>query len=163
MSVPQVMNPLIGQKLGSISDSPLLNNRDYNPNGHLNQNGTVHPNGLATDSSAKPSNWVPIQERYLYEKRKIRVITIGAGFSGLMVAHKVIYPPTKAPNDLALIFERSNMSTSSKTAWIMSSTRKMQTLAAPGSRTRILVSPATSQLISTRSYGDLKQASGSFP
>lgn len=41
--------------------------------------------------AAKPANFVPISElkNYSYEPRKIKVISIGAGFSGLMLAHKL--------------------------------------------------------------------------
>ncbi|EXJ67978.1 uncharacterized protein A1O5_08592 [Cladophialophora psammophila CBS 110553] len=45
--------------------------------------------GSAADSLPKPANWVPIMESPMYTPRKMRVITIGAGFSGLMVAHKI--------------------------------------------------------------------------
>ncbi|KIW90655.1 uncharacterized protein Z519_08438 [Cladophialophora bantiana CBS 173.52] len=33
--------------------------------------------------------WVPISDEYAYKKRKLRVATIGAGFSGLIFAHKI--------------------------------------------------------------------------
>lgn len=49
----------------------------------------VREQGTGENSVPKPSNWVPVQEAPLYTERKMRVITIGAGFSGLMVAHKV--------------------------------------------------------------------------
>lgn len=48
---------------------------------------------VSHNTGTRPGNWVSFPERYLYEKRKIRVITIGAGLSGLMVAHKVTLPP----------------------------------------------------------------------
>jgi hypothetical protein len=66
-------------------------------NGHQ-ETSDPPPNGVQTDpvlnagydaARPKPSNWIPVHEEPLYAKRKIRVITIGAGFSGLMVAHKV--------------------------------------------------------------------------
>ncbi|OAL38186.1 hypothetical protein AYO20_02638 [Fonsecaea nubica] len=33
--------------------------------------------------------WVPLSDEYSYKKRKLRVATIGAGFSGLIFAHKI--------------------------------------------------------------------------
>ncbi|CAG9953894.1 unnamed protein product [Clonostachys rosea f. rosea IK726] len=39
----------------------------------------------------KPANWIPVHEEPLFTPRKLRVITIGAGFSGLMVAQKFRY------------------------------------------------------------------------
>jgi hypothetical protein len=64
-------------------DSSLPNNT--NSNCHSEPHAT-NGNGY---SALHPTNWVPIKEEPLYEKRRIRVATIGAGFSGLMVAHKV--------------------------------------------------------------------------
>lgn len=44
------------------------------------------------EKSAKPSqSWVPISEQALYTPRKLRVVCIGAGYSGLMVAYKIKY------------------------------------------------------------------------
>lgn len=39
--------------------------------------------------AAKPANWLPISKEHSCEPRKIKVISIGAGFSGLMMAHKL--------------------------------------------------------------------------
>ena len=39
----------------------------------------------------KPSNWVPILDKPLFAERKLRVVCIGAGFSGLILAHKIKY------------------------------------------------------------------------
>lgn len=61
-------------------------------NGHTNG----HTNGTATplDSSStseKPVHprSVPLNREYGYTPRKLRIITIGAGFSGLLMAHKI--------------------------------------------------------------------------
>lgn len=43
---------------------------------------------LATD---RPSNWVPVTEAPLFKPRKLRVVCIGAGYSGLMLAYKLKY------------------------------------------------------------------------
>ena len=46
--------------------------------------------GAATNGvSSHPPNWIPIYEEHSYKPRKIKVITIGAGWSGLTMAHKV--------------------------------------------------------------------------
>lgn len=45
--------------------------------------------GAAAESLPRPTNWTAVMEAPLYTPRKMRVVTIGAGFSGLMVAHKV--------------------------------------------------------------------------
>lgn len=49
-------------------------------NGHQ-ENGTAHANGV------NPFN-IPLNPDYAFTPRKLRVVTIGAGFSGLMIAHK---------------------------------------------------------------------------
>jgi hypothetical protein len=51
-----------------------------------------HQYGTTGDSMLRPTNWTAVYEEPLYTPRKIHVITIGAGFSGLMVAHKVSPP-----------------------------------------------------------------------
>lgn len=43
-----------------------------------------------TEELPQANNWIPIFEEILYTPpRKIRIICVGAGFSGLMIAHKV--------------------------------------------------------------------------
>lgn len=37
----------------------------------------------------RPNNWVPIREQYLRQSRPLKIITIGAGFSGLTMAYKI--------------------------------------------------------------------------
>ncbi|KAK7208013.1 hypothetical protein BZA70DRAFT_272723 [Myxozyma melibiosi] len=40
--------------------------------------------------TGKPENWVPVFEEILYTpQRKLRIVCAGAGFSGLMLAHKI--------------------------------------------------------------------------
>lgn len=41
-----------------------------------------------TSTANHPENWIPTNEHALYTPRKIRVVCIGAGFSGLMLAYK---------------------------------------------------------------------------
>lgn len=35
-----------------------------------------------------PSNWVPVLEKPVYKPRKLRVVCVGAGYSGLMMVYK---------------------------------------------------------------------------
>lgn len=49
---------------------------------HLN--GSAQPNGSASTNEHD----IPMSEDYAFKPRKLRVVTIGAGFSGLMIAHK---------------------------------------------------------------------------
>lgn len=37
----------------------------------------------------QPPNWVPILEQPLFTPRKLRIICVGAGYSGLMLAYYV--------------------------------------------------------------------------
>jgi hypothetical protein len=48
---------------------------------------------IEQNSEEKPSknNWVQILEQPLYTRRKLRMICLGAGFSGLTLAHKLRY------------------------------------------------------------------------
>lgn len=58
------------------------------PNGHING----HTNGASNGGDSNPTphpRTVPLNPQYGYTPRKLRVITIGAGFSGLLMAHKI--------------------------------------------------------------------------
>ncbi|KAI9372345.1 hypothetical protein BJX61DRAFT_552971 [Aspergillus egyptiacus] len=57
---------------------------EQQPNGHTN--GT---NESAQAESPPHPRSVPLNPQYGYTPRKLRVITIGAGFSGLLMAHKI--------------------------------------------------------------------------
>jgi cation diffusion facilitator CzcD-associated flavoprotein CzcO len=46
-------------------------------------------NLLSSPSICQASNWVPVREQYRCQPRPIKIVTIGAGFSGLMMAHKI--------------------------------------------------------------------------
>lgn len=52
------------------------------PNGvngtHINGDGTGHDEDVR----------IPLNDQYAFTPRKLKVITIGAGFSGLLMAHK---------------------------------------------------------------------------
>lgn len=57
------------------------------PAANAEQNGIngVHVNGHIQDDHDVR---VPLNDQYAFTPRKLRVITIGAGFSGLLMAHK---------------------------------------------------------------------------
>lgn len=38
-----------------------------------------------------PPNWVPVLEEPIFQPRKLRVVCVGAGFSGLLIAYKYKY------------------------------------------------------------------------
>lgn len=59
-------------------------------NGHINGHTNGASNGVDPGLDATPHpRTVPLNPQYGYTPRKVRVITIGAGFSGLLMAHKI--------------------------------------------------------------------------
>lgn len=60
------------------------------------------------ENASKPSNWVPILEQPIYTRRKLRIVCIGAGLSGLTLAHKVKHD-FKVSEDVDLqIYDRNH-------------------------------------------------------
>jgi hypothetical protein len=61
----------------------------------LNGTTTLHKNGAPIvrhpddEAAFSPAQDVPLKDQLAFSPRKIRVITVGAGFSGLIVAHKL--------------------------------------------------------------------------
>ncbi|GAD94127.1 hypothetical protein PVAR5_2748 [Paecilomyces variotii No. 5] len=54
--------------------------------------GQFNSNETSTKADeAKPSKWVPVLDQPVYTPRKIRVVCVGAGFGGLILAHKYKY------------------------------------------------------------------------
>lgn len=47
-----------------------------------------HANGYGAQNSEKDFS-IPLNTEYAYKARKLRIVTIGAGFSGLLMAHKI--------------------------------------------------------------------------
>lgn len=41
--------------------------------------------------TSKTSNWVPVGDEPVFTPRKLRVVCVGAGYSGLLVAYKYNY------------------------------------------------------------------------
>lgn len=56
------------------------------PNGinSAHVNGGQTPNGTGHNEDVR----IPLNDQYAFTPRKLKVITIGAGFSGLLMAHK---------------------------------------------------------------------------
>lgn len=51
-------------------------------------NHPVTPAGRVANGE-RPSNWIPIHEEPAFTPRKLRIICVGAGFSGLTLALKI--------------------------------------------------------------------------
>lgn len=48
-------------------------------------------NRTPTDTTQHDPAWVPVSEQPIFTPRRLRVICVGAGFSGLMLAYKYKY------------------------------------------------------------------------
>jgi hypothetical protein len=59
-------------------------------NGVTNSHHENAPNGATSINGVSSSNQykIPLNNQYAFTPRKLRVVTIGAGFSGLLIAHK---------------------------------------------------------------------------
>ncbi|OQE07669.1 hypothetical protein PENVUL_c012G10383 [Penicillium vulpinum] len=54
------------------------------------QNGSSLPTSATRVANGEtPSNWMPCADQPAYAQRKLRIICIGAGYSGLTLAHKI--------------------------------------------------------------------------
>lgn len=60
------------------------------PNGEagLPVQTNVDPISVVPGENAKASTWVPVKEDPIFTPRKLRVVLVGAGMSGLTFAHK---------------------------------------------------------------------------
>jgi hypothetical protein len=47
------------------------------------------PDPYASLREQNPRNWVPLLDRELYTRRRLKLICVGAGFSGLTLAYKI--------------------------------------------------------------------------
>lgn len=54
---------------------------------HVDLNTRPAQNPAPTE--ARPATWVPVAEKGLFAPKKMRVITVGAGHAGLMIAYKM--------------------------------------------------------------------------
>lgn len=72
--------------LPAIKNLPKVVNGDSGPGAGAYTNGTQH--GKKHFSTDRTSYQIPMSDRLAFTPRRLRVITVGAGFSGLMMAHK---------------------------------------------------------------------------
>ena len=66
------------------SNDGILSNGVHQDLNGVQANGAPQTNG---STSTNPYS-IPMNDEYAYTPRRLRVVTIGAGFSGLMIAHK---------------------------------------------------------------------------
>lgn len=64
-------------------------------------------NGHTNGGIPHPPNWVPTKEEPLYTRRPLKLICIGAGFSGLTLAHKIKHEH-KLEQDIELVIYEKN-------------------------------------------------------
>lgn len=79
-------------------------------NGHYGTNGAnsalpTHANEVAHGKT--PANWVSVKEEPVYARRKLRMICIGAGYSGLTLAHKIKHELKLADEIDLTIYEKN--------------------------------------------------------
>lgn len=68
----------------AASDHTLPNGHHQNGVNGFETNGVYNGNGTSNVQNVD----IPLNDQYAFTPRKLRVVTIGAGFSGLMMAHK---------------------------------------------------------------------------
>lgn len=62
--------------------------QDNQTNGSLN-GSRINGNGVTNGHTQDDSDVnIPLNDQYAFTPRKLKVVTIGAGFSGLLMAHK---------------------------------------------------------------------------
>lgn len=50
---------------------------------------STNPKEVLPVREVHPANWVPLKEEPILTRRKLRVVCVGAGFSGLTLAYKI--------------------------------------------------------------------------
>ena len=78
-----------------LTNGLYTDSRDAKANGVPRGNGAARANGVPKNDAYLNKSVFPdtfksatLNDQYAYTPRKLRVITIGAGFSGLLMAHK---------------------------------------------------------------------------
>ena len=66
------------------SNEGVLSNGAHDDTNGVETNGVPQTNG----TESKNPYSIPVNDQYAYTPRRLRVVTIGAGFSGLIIAHK---------------------------------------------------------------------------
>jgi hypothetical protein len=73
----------------------------------------AHPKGASNGNTnganriSVPDHWVPILEQPILTRRKLRVVCVGAGYSGLTLAHKIQHE-LKLEDDIDLTIYEKN-------------------------------------------------------
>ncbi|KAJ5712612.1 hypothetical protein N7493_009080 [Penicillium malachiteum] len=71
---------------GEVPSAPYTNGI----NGTHTTKSKSHPHANGINGTSSSSQFeIPLHEEHAYKPRKLRVVTIGAGFSGLLMAHKI--------------------------------------------------------------------------
>lgn len=73
------------------------------PNGH--SDGLTPANRVA--NGEKPENWVACSPDPVYARRKLKIACIGAGYSGLTLAHKIDHELKQADLIELTIYEKN--------------------------------------------------------
>ena len=48
-----------------------------------------HANDQYLSGSTYPPNWIPVVEKPVHTPKRLRIVTVGAGYSGLMLTYKI--------------------------------------------------------------------------
>ena len=48
-----------------------------------------HANDLYFSGSTHSPNWIPVVEKPLHTPKRLRIVTVGAGYAGLMLTYKI--------------------------------------------------------------------------
>ena len=92
MTVDTTVLPTDGEVPNGLHSNATTNSNGTNGvRKPRNMNGTEELNGHSFTTNASQENpfTIPMSTDYAYTPRKLRVVTIGAGFSGLLMAHKI--------------------------------------------------------------------------
>lgn len=65
-------------------------------------------NGSNEKASSQAPNWVPVLELPIHTPRRLRIICIGAGYAGLMLAYKIKYQMKMADVIDLCIYEKNH-------------------------------------------------------
>ncbi|CAG8086286.1 unnamed protein product, partial [Penicillium nalgiovense] len=71
--------------------TPNSSDMSHHPTSNGLQNGfaSLPTSATRVANGETPPNWIPCAEQPVYTRRKLRIVCIGAGYSGLTLAHKI--------------------------------------------------------------------------
>lgn len=70
-------------------------------------NDAANGNEDQSNATRRPPNWIPVYEAPLFTRRKLKVVCVGAGFSGLILAQKIRYQYQLADAVDLVIYEKN--------------------------------------------------------